>query len=80
MFHQRLASVDAGHVGQNEAAQFGIFDERRLLQCRDSVVMDQHHVVICERITRLVVYRKTGVELEHVEQLKGKKKRNVKNQ
>ena len=73
VFGQRLGRVDAGHVGQNEAAQFGIFDQQRLLQRRDAAVVQLGHVLIGQRVARLVVDLEARVKLEHVQQLQNHK-------
>ena len=69
MFHEGLARVDAGDVGQDELAEFGIFDEGGFLQSCDFIVVDLHHVVIGQRSACLIVDLETRVELQHIQQL-----------
>lgn len=72
MFGERFTGIDAGHIGQGKAPQFSVFDKCSLLKCCDAIIVELHHVVVCQRIAGLIVDFETGVEFEHVQQLNNK--------
>jgi hypothetical protein len=69
VFHQSLARVHAGDVGQGEVTQIGKFGEGRFLKRGDFRVVQLCHVVVGEGITRFVTDLEPRVELQHVQEL-----------
>jgi hypothetical protein len=72
MLGERFTGIDAGHVGQRKPPQFRVFDKHGFLECCDAIIVELHHVVVRQRIAGLIIDFKTGVEFEHVQQLKQK--------
>lgn len=73
VFGQCLPGVHVRHVGQGEHAQIGELAKGRSLQGGDLGVVQLGHIMISQRITGGVVDLEAEVELQHVEQLRGRK-------
>jgi hypothetical protein len=72
MLGERFTGIDAGHVGQCKPPQLRVFDKNGLLKCCNAIIVKLHHVVVRQWIAGLIIDFKTGVEFEHVQQLKQK--------
>ena len=79
MLEQSIARIDIGNVDERKVPEVGELGEGGLLQGRDLVVMKLRHIVIREWIAQLLAYLEARVELEHLEELKAKKKNKNKN-
>lgn len=69
MFCEGFTGIDASHIGQREPPQFRVFNERGLLERRDAIIMELHHIAVRQRIAGLIIDFKMSVEFEHIQQL-----------